>query len=121
MNSCKILLNLDMTLSNINFTIGSDGAGGTVDSVAKVFDAFGFPTGFNLELLGSGSKSSFAYNGSGSFAWFRTGSGGTKIEGGMAFTPMEGARTLADPPRLKISMSSSLSSESSPAPPDIEF
>ena len=98
-----------MTLSNINLTFGSDGAGGTNSAAFGGF-CFCFPTGFKVELLGSASKSSFAYNGSGSFAWFgfvvRTGSGGTNIEGGMAFTPMEGARTLADPPRLKISMSS---------------
>ena len=71
---------LDMMLPNINLTLGSDGAGGA-DSVGQAFGSFGlgFGTGFEVDALGSGSKSSFAYNGSGSFAWFgfgvRTGSG----------------------------------------------
>ena len=44
-----------MTLSNINLTLGSDGGGGT-DSVRKVFAGFGFgfSTGFEVEVLGSG-------------------------------------------------------------------
>ena len=63
-----------MTLSNISLTLGSDGGGGT-DSVRKVFAGFGFgfSTGFEVEVLGSGSKSSFANNGSASFAWFGSG------------------------------------------------
>ena len=96
--------------------------------MARAFEAsdlgFTFGTEFDGDLaLASCSSSSLAYNLS--FAKFDfgcwTGSGGTNIEGGIAFTPMDGARTLAEPPRLKISMSSSLSSESSPPLPDIEF